>query len=72
MGLCSGKRVPEPIRDMDQLKQRLVEVWSDVQQSVVDVAIGEWRKILRACVRAKGHHFKHLLHFFMLSVVCLA
>ena len=24
----------EPIRDLDQLKQRLVEVWSDVQQTV--------------------------------------
>ena len=32
------------------LKQRLVEVWSDVQQTVVDAAIGEWRKRLRACV----------------------
>ena len=45
----------KPIRDTDQLKQPLVEVCSDVQQTVVDAAIGEWRKILRACVRAKGH-----------------
>ena len=46
--------------DVDQLK-RVVEVWSDVQQTVVDTAIGEWRKRLRACVRAIGHHFEHLL-----------
>ena len=45
----------KPIHDVDQLKQRLVKVWSD------DAAIGEWRKRLRACVRAKGHHFEHLL-----------
>ena len=51
----------KPIRDVDQLKQHLVEVWSDVQQTVVDAAIGEWRKKLRACVRAKGHHFENLL-----------
>ena len=51
----------KPIRDVDQLKQHLVEVWSDVQQTVIDAAIGEWRKRLRACVRAKGHHFEHLL-----------
>ena len=51
----------KPIHDVDQLKQRLVEVWSDVQQTVVDAAISEWRKRLRACVRAKGHHFGHLL-----------
>ena len=49
------------IRDVDQLKQRLVEVWSGVQQTVLDAAIGEWRKRLRVCVRAKGHYFEHLL-----------
>ena len=30
--------------EVDQLKQRLVKVWSDVQQTVVDAAIDEWRK----------------------------
>ena len=40
---CVQERVyQKPIRDVNQLKQRLVEVWSDVQQTVVDVAIGEW------------------------------
>ena len=29
---------------MNQLKQHLVEVWSDMQQAVIDAAIGEWRK----------------------------
>ena len=59
---CVQERVyQKPIRDVDQLKQRLVEVWSDMQQTVIDVAIGEWRKRLRACIRAKGHHFEHLL-----------
>ena len=48
---CVQARVYQmPIRDVDQLKQRLVEVWSDVQQTVVDAAIGEWRKRFRACV----------------------
>ena len=56
----------KPVRDMDQLKQHLVEVWSDVQQTVVDAAIGAWRKRLRACVR----HFEHVLSIFTLSVVC--
>ena len=51
----------ESNHDVDQLKQRLVKVWSDVHQTVVDAAIGEWRKKLRACVHAKGHHFEHLL-----------
>ena len=59
---CAQERVyQKPLRDVDQLKQRLVDVWSDVQQTVVDAAIGEWRKRLRAYVRVKGHHFEHLL-----------
>ena len=51
----------KPIRDVDQLKQRLVKVWSDVQQTIINVAIGEWRKRLRVCIHVKGHHFEHLL-----------
>ena len=31
----------KPIRDVDQLKQRLVKVWSDMQHTVIDVTIGE-------------------------------
>ena len=59
---CVQKRVyQKPIHDVDQLKQRLVEVWSDVQQTVIDMAIGEWRKRLRTCIHAKRHHFEHLL-----------
>ena len=60
----------KPICDMDQQKQHLVEVWSDVQQTAVDAAIGEWRKRLRACICAKGHHLNICFNFFMLSVVC--
>ena len=51
----------KPICDVDQLKQCLVKVWSDVQQTVVEAAISEWRKRLRACVHVKGHHFEHQL-----------
>ena len=56
----------KPIRDVDRLKQRLVEVWSDVQQTVVDAAIGEWRKKLRAFVRRDI-----ILHVYFNSLRCL-
>jgi len=36
----------------DELKQRLVKVWNSLQQNVVDAAINEWRKKLRACMHA--------------------
>jgi len=46
---------------VDELKQRLVEVWSSLQQNAIDAAINEWRKWLTMCVRADGQHFEHLL-----------
>ena len=59
---CVQERVyQKPICDVGQLKQNLAKVWSDVQQTVIDAAIGEWRKRLRTCIHAKRHHFEHLL-----------
>jgi len=46
---------------VDELKLRLIDVWNSLQQNVIDAAISEWRKRLRACVHADGQHFKHLL-----------
>jgi len=52
------------MNSVDELKQRFVEIWNSLQQNVIDAAINEWRKRLRACVRADGQHlfiylFKH-------------
>jgi len=43
------------------LRQRLIDTWSDLSQSIVDDAVDEWRKRLQACVNEKGGHFEHLL-----------
>jgi len=50
-----------PIHDVDDLKRRLIASWSGMQQSVIDKAIDQWRVWLRACVKANGRHFEHLL-----------
>jgi len=49
------------ICDITKLKERLIDMWHGLQQSVVDEAIDEWCKRLRACVRVKGGHFEHLI-----------
>ena len=49
------------IRDVDQLKSRLIEEWEHFQQVVVDEAVRQWRPCLRACVRAHGGHFERRL-----------
>ena len=50
-----------PIRDITELRQRLIDTWASIDQRVIDGAIGQWRERLRACVQAKGGHFEHLL-----------
>jgi len=47
--------------NLAELKQRLVKVWADLEQTIVDKAIDQWKKRLKACVKAKGQHFEHLL-----------
>jgi len=44
-------------KDVDDLKQRLVDVWAGMQQTVIDEAIDQWRKRLHACIRARERHF---------------
>ena len=49
------------VQDIDDLKQRLIDVWNSLEQNVIDDAIDQWRLRLRSCVRAKGGHFEHSL-----------
>ena len=49
-----------PIRDMDELRQRLVATWTEFQHSVVYDAIDQWRKRLEACIHAEGGHSEHM------------
>jgi len=44
-----------------QQEQRLVKVWADLEQTIVEEAIDQWRKRLKARAKAKGQHFEHLL-----------
>jgi len=40
--LCTAANIPEPVNDGLQMKQRLIAVWSGLQQTVVDEAVDEW------------------------------
>ena len=55
-----------PVREVADLRQRLIDIWKDSSQSIVDDAVDEWRKRLQACVNERGH-FEHLLYYFGLS-----
>jgi hypothetical protein len=52
------------IRDVEHLKERLVEEWSHFDQQIIDNAIKHWIKQiwcirLRARIRGEGGHFEH-------------
>jgi len=49
----------ETIENVDQLKQRIVKVWDDMDQTVIDSAVSQWRKRLHMCVRCDGDYFEH-------------
>ena len=51
------------VKDVNELRERLVEVWAGLQQNVIDDAIDQWRRRLRlrACVRARGGHFEYFV-----------
>jgi len=48
------------IEDVDELRERLISVWCELDQFVVNHAVDEWRR-LSACVDAEGGHFEHYL-----------
>jgi len=45
------------MNSVNELKLCLIDVWNSLQQNVIDTAINDWRKQLRACVHADGQHF---------------
>ncbi len=49
------------VRDVEGLRKRILQAWNDLDQRIIDSAVREWRKRLRACVEAKGGHFEHKL-----------
>ena len=50
------------VKDIDELRERLITVRCELDQSVVNHAIDEWsRRRLSACVDAEGGHFEHYL-----------
>ena len=49
------------VYNVDELKQRLVYVWHDIDQTINDNAIDKWHGRLRACVWVNGGHSEQML-----------
>jgi len=46
---------------VEELQQRITEECKRLDQRVIDNAVKQWCKRIRACVTANGGHFEHLL-----------
>ena len=49
------------VKDVKELRDRLVEIWAGLQQNMIDAAIDQWRRCLHASIWARGGHFEYLL-----------
>ena len=61
----AGKKCPKQgmqrvyhsiVKDVKELRERLISVWCELDQSVVNHAIDDWRRRLLACIDAEGGH----------------
>ena len=41
------------IDNVDQLKQRTLRVWSEMEQTVIDKAVDQWRKTANVCLSSR-------------------
>ena len=48
------------IKDIDELRARILTVWDKMDQRIIDKAVRQCRT-RHACIKAKGGHFKHTL-----------
>ena len=64
-GVIRDRTYQTPVReDVAYLRQRLIDTWNDLSQSIVDDVVDEWHKRLQACVNERGGHFEYLLQYF--------
>ena len=60
-GIMQEKVYRTKVRDVDDLRERIVKGWEELDQRIIDCAVGEWRKRLRECVRVAGGHLEYKL-----------
>jgi len=49
------------LANVEELRKRIVDEWECLDHRIIDGAVKEWRKRLRACADAEGGQFEHEL-----------
>jgi len=58
---AAGNVTKGRIKDVDELYSHILTAWDELDQRIIDAAVGQWCTHLCACVKAKGGHFEHKL-----------
>jgi len=58
------------IANVEELCQRIVDEWERLDQRIIDGAVKEWQKRLRACSAAEGGQFEHELWLLVQQCCC--
>ena len=48
------------VKDISELRERIA-AWDELDQGIIDTAVGQWRTHLHAYAKALGGHFEHKL-----------
>ena len=52
----------ETIRDIDDLRKRLMQTWFDFDEGIIDATIDQWHRLSETMYTyAGGEHFEHML-----------
>ena len=49
------------MKDISELRERIVTTWDELDQCIINTAVGQWRTRLHVCVKALGGHFEQKL-----------
>jgi hypothetical protein len=49
------------VHDIEDLRQRILDAWDELDQRIIDASVQQWRARLRACIAAEGGQFEHKL-----------
>ena len=63
------EKVYKRIKDIDELRARILTAWDEIDQRIIDAAIRQWRTRLRVCVKVKGGHFEQTFRQCVLANV---
>ena len=49
------------VKDISELRERIVTAWDELDQRIIDTAVGQWRTRLHVCVKTLGGHSEYKL-----------